>query len=712
MRKNSGLGRVVLVVGASLLLIIAIACTETVEVPGETVVVEKVVTERIEVPGETVVKEVVKEVMVPGETVVVKEEVVKEVQVPGETVVVEKVVTETVEVPGETITVEVVKEVMVPGETVVVEKEVVKTVEVPGETIVVEKEVVKTVEVIKTVEVPTIVTKVVVERVEVMREPKGTLRVAEVVPGLTQLQSKDASGSVGGVGVAWQVYEGIINPQLTDPGVIPSEVLYEPQLARSWVVAHDLTSITFSIRDDVVWHDNWGRLTAEDVVWTYNNSFEDGSVGNAGDQLTKGHRVGWEVTGPHTAVMNVADGEFNTTWGVYHGGFGWDNTYGMVCKSCYETLGEDEFMTTPIGTGPYKATKWVANDEAIMEWTGSHWKYTPYVHTVHVVDIPELSVREAALRTGEVDIAPVAVPNLPEIVESTGGTGISFQSAWPQVINVSGNYWAEFCSECPEGDQDWKNNPRPGYTPDADHPWIGKYGDDESMEKARKVRWAMAMAIDRDLIVDTVMNGFSEPVYIAFHTQFGQGTPYWKDEWFVPYDPEMAKQYMTEAGYGDGFSLEFWSTNSYPQTWNPEVMDAVALMWREHLDLDVTLDRTPYPTRRPETVTHEMNIPWHHGWGVPAGRSIAQYYCAWPGHIMGVALPNEICDVGFQNNFEKSVEKRIANNIFMQDYIQHWMTNIGVVNLLPHYVYTPRVQQWQPYYGNRFNHPASVILSE
>ena len=48
-------------------------------------------------------------VEVPGETVVVKKEVVKEVQVPGETVVVEKVVTETVEVPGETVVKEVVK---------------------------------------------------------------------------------------------------------------------------------------------------------------------------------------------------------------------------------------------------------------------------------------------------------------------------------------------------------------------------------------------------------------------------------------------------------------------------------------------------------------------------------------------------------------------------------------------------------------------------
>ena len=83
-------------------------------------------------------------VEVPGETVVVEKEVIKEVMVPGETVVVEKeVVTETVEVPGQTVVQEVVNTVEVPGETVVVEKEVVKTVEVPGQTVVVEKVVVQ-----------------------------------------------------------------------------------------------------------------------------------------------------------------------------------------------------------------------------------------------------------------------------------------------------------------------------------------------------------------------------------------------------------------------------------------------------------------------------------------------------------------------------------------------------------------------------------------
>ena len=115
MRTSTLLRWLVVVVSAAMLLAVAGACgTETVEVPGETVVVEK--------------------------------EVIKTVEVPGETVVVEKEVVKTVEVPGETVTKEVVKEVEVPGQTVVVEKEVVKTVEVPGQTVVVEKEVVKEVE--------------------------------------------------------------------------------------------------------------------------------------------------------------------------------------------------------------------------------------------------------------------------------------------------------------------------------------------------------------------------------------------------------------------------------------------------------------------------------------------------------------------------------------------------------------------------------------
>ena len=91
MLTSNSIRWLVVVAGAAMLLAVVAACAgETVEVPGETVVVEKEVIKTVEVPGETVTVEVVKEVQVPGETVVVEKEVVKTVEVPGETVVVEE----------------------------------------------------------------------------------------------------------------------------------------------------------------------------------------------------------------------------------------------------------------------------------------------------------------------------------------------------------------------------------------------------------------------------------------------------------------------------------------------------------------------------------------------------------------------------------------------------------------------------------------------
>ena len=339
MRISTSMRWLVVAVSAAMLLAVAAACSsETVEVPGETVVVEKEVIKTVEVPGETVIQEVVKEVQVPGETVVVKEEVVKEVMVPGETVVVEKVITETVEVPGETVTVEVVKEVMVPGETVVVEKEVVKTVEVPGQTVVVEKVVTQTVEVpgetvvvekevVKTVEVPgetVVVEKEVVktvevpgpERVMVKEVPAGYVTdpstgKAVIAPqyGGTFTFMKPAFGGPGdaidpaaGATIPTRgagSIIGFVNEKMgigdwaTDRDIFDFNTIYVPEfvlkglLAESWDISADGLTYTFHIRKGVHYAlnpdseasrlINGRELTADDVVYSFHRVLGIGS---------------------------------------------------------------------------------------------------------------------------------------------------------------------------------------------------------------------------------------------------------------------------------------------------------------------------------------------------------------------------------------------------------------------------------------------------
>jgi ABC-type transport system substrate-binding protein len=562
------------------------------------------------------------------------------------------------------------------------------------------------------------------------KQPEGELVVGvPLLHPLVQLQEKDANGTVGGPGTDFQVFEGIFRAQFTEPGVIPSQEEYEPEIAESWEIAADMNSATLNIRKGIMWHNDWGELKAEDVAFTFNNSFKLGSVSNAGEQLSPGHRAGWEVIDEYTAKMNVVPGEFSPTWGTLHGGLGWDSTFGITCKHCFEELGENEFISTPIGTGPFVARKWIGNDEIYGEALTDHWRIVPNIKTLRIFEMPEDATREAALRTKEVDITQISVKKVAGIVEDTNGTAVPMGLPNPNTIYFSGNYWAKICPDCEE--MDLLKMPRPGFLPDGDHPWIGDpfaEGCDydamfssvpppagsvcPEMEGPRKVRWAMSMAIDRQAIVDNVLDGFSDVAYTAMHTQFPPGDSNFQQEWTVPFDPEMARQYLTEAGYPDGFPVVFWATASVPNTWDPEIADAVAEMWREHLNLDVTVDKSPYASRRPETVTKEMDVPWLHGWGLPPGGTKAPFFCPTPGHLGGAELPAVVCDVNYQNDVEPIEKKRIENSIYFQNYMAYWHINAAIATVKSFWVHLPEVTEWHPYWGSSFNNPATVVIDK
>ena len=240
MRISTSMRWLVVAVSAAMLLAVAAACSsETVEVPGETVVVEKEVIKTVEVPGETVVKEVIKEVMVPGETVVV-----------------EKVVTETVEVPGE---------------TVVVEKEVIKEVEVPGKTVVVTKEVLKVVEVRQGY-----VTDPSTGKAVTKPQYGGTLNLASILA--YDREHADPWSETGAYRLLRWIDEdlgqgdwAIDRDVLSYSFVTPAADQYVGALAESWDISPDGLTYTFHIRKGVRFHDkppvNGREMTANDILF-------------------------------------------------------------------------------------------------------------------------------------------------------------------------------------------------------------------------------------------------------------------------------------------------------------------------------------------------------------------------------------------------------------------------------------------------------------
>ena len=586
MSTSNSLRWLVVAAGAAMLLAVAAACSsETVEVPGETVVVEKVVTETVEVPGETVVveKEVIKTVEVPGETVT--KEVVKEVMVPGETVVVEKEVVKTVEVPGETVVKEVVKTVEVPGETVVVEKEVVKTVEVPGETVVVEKVVVQEVPGQKYVTDPS--------TGKVVSAPAygGTITLARKttppeVDGYFGHPSQMAyTGDVERLGIVnWAIDRDVFNFGIS---YVPPEVLVG-SLAKSWDISPDGLTYTFNIRKGVRWHDeepvNGRELTAQDVEYNYHrylglgSGFTQGSpfiaqwealddIGIESITATDKYTVVFKLAGPNLDALKVI---VITNPAVINAP--------EVIKAYITTEEPDGHIPdyrALVGTGPFMLVESI--EATSMTWTKNpnYWGYDekypenrlPYIDKLVGLYMAEEATRISALRTGKVDMVRLSGAEIKsiDVVRSLQRTDPEIE-IWP------------FYSRA---DAIILNT----HTPPLDD---------------IRVRHALQMALDLETINDAYFGGFGQWQQPRFLGAKGYYTEW--EEWpaelkqYYTYDPEGAERLLDEAGYprgADGVRFKF--EHKHRDVGDLGHVEIIAGYWAD-IGVDVTINVTDWAT--------------------------------------------------------------------------------------------------------------------
>ena len=705
MLTSTSMRWLVVAVSAAMLLAVAAACSsETVEVPGKTVVVKEEVIKTVEVPGETVVKEVVKEVMVPGETVVVEKVVTETVEVPGETVVIEKVVTETVEVPGETVTVEVVKEVQVPGETVVVEKEVVKTVEVPGETVVVEKVVTQTVEVpgqtvvvekevVKTVEVPG--QTVVVEK-EVIKTVAGPERIVvkEVRAGYVTDPTTGKAMSAPQYGGTF-VGGGGGEPSGTDPSIsthMASRILsltneklgiadwgldrdiydykndfvptqfYVPSLAESWDISPDGLTYTFHIRKGVHWHDkppmNGRELNANDVEYNFHRLFGLGSGFTEYPpytlRLTSVPVESITATDKWTVVFKLKQISLDGLKNIIDDAMAY-----ILPPEVIKAEGDANDWRKLVGTGPYELTDWVSESSVTFTKNPNYWKYDekfpenrlPYFDEIRILMMPEEATRIAALRTGKIDSLT--------------------RASWAEMYNID------------LADRLLQTNP------DLDiWPWYFRSDQAHAMSLTHppyddiRVRRAMQMALNLEEISETYFKGYAMwkptgligPGHVGYYTQFEE----WPEEiqGYYTYNPEGAKALLEEAGYtrgADGFY--FHTTIDSGGGDYTRWCELLSSYWAE-IGVDVEVLEMDWPTMfaRLQDKTHDMTFTAA-ALPSPPVSSIGQYQKDFLWNSPGVNDPvYEAMIAAAQAATTIEEQKRLVREADMYMIEQHWAT--------------------------------------
>ena len=615
-----------LLLGIFSLTVVACGSETIVEVTVEREVIRTV---EVEVPIE-IQKEVIREVEIEV-PIEIEKEVIREVEVEVP-VEVEKEVVREVEVVKE-VPVEIEKEVIreVEVEVVVeVEKEVIREVE---------KEVIREVEVVKEVEkqvqvVVTATAQVTTIDAPVMKvdiegvsrgsgddvEPSGVL-IAAISNSYFMNSSPrycPACSVTARTGATETLLEAVRAPDGT--------VALGPLLASDWEMSADGKSYTdFTLREGVQFHGGYGEMTAADVAFSWNDSnpkIQPDSIHDTGGDLANlvreveviddyKVRFNWIAFGGHTLLQYVTN--FSEGISVFSKGF-------------FDEVGPEGMRTKMIGTGPFEVTEWTQHKGVFLNAVDSHWRKRPYVATANVLQVTEASVRKAMLKTGQAQIGELALTDWKEMFEE--GFSQAPEGFWGDSSYVySGNYWEDklaidgqpFTSDEP-GNLLYKP------VPDTSMPWIGDPADEASMERSKKVRTAMAMAIDREKLMTALTDGFGR---VSYAPGWDVSHPFYKSEWSIDHDVAGAQALLAEVGLSDGFDVEWWAG---PAAGSGEsIQEAIGIEWLANLNINSTFDKQNYSSFRPSLVNRTNKKIFFSGGG-------AQFPPTWPQDLNATSL--------------------------------------------------------------------------
>ncbi len=298
----------------------------------------------------------------------------------------------------------------------------------------------------------------------------------------------------------------------------------KPGLASSWKVSPDGKVIDFTLRKGVKFHSG-DPLTVKDVVFSIERGKEKNiTVRNRLESLERIEAIDDYHFRIHFKEPDVT---FIPNRGPAM----------IVSKTYYDRVGEEAFRRQPVATGPYKFVRYVPGEYLDLERFEDYWGTKPSVKEVRFLFVPEDTTRLAKLKAGEVDfINSVPYPSVKDIETSPNfktvrlplhspTRGIVFQTLNPKT------------------------------------PWYDK-----------RVRQAMAYAIDRKSILNSLLNGIPYPGTWLAPGELGYD-PSLKD---YPYDPKKAKQLLAEAGYPNGFDLKLYWPVSGRVPMSREICEAIA----------------------------------------------------------------------------------------------------------------------------------------
>jgi peptide/nickel transport system substrate-binding protein len=353
-----------------------------------------------------------------------------------------------------------------------------------------------------------------------------------------------ASDASDRLGIVFSIYEALV--KLDEDGE------YRPSLAERWEAGEDARTWTFFLREDVRFH-NGEVMTATDVVATLGRVLDPSIGGSFGTQ-------GVYISYLGTAEISALD----------------ELTVRIVTEDPMADL-LDLLVAMPIspaselanlpgkytGSGPYKIVE-QSDDRLVVAAHEEYWGGTPTYREIHWVGERDPERRVDAVLNGEADIASgIGLQGKNRIIEDGDAQTREWDSGL--AIIFMANSQAGPCRD-------------------------------------RRVRQALNYAIDLDQIIAEIKQGAAKPLngfLTPHHFGYNPETPAY------PYDPEMARRLLAEAGYADGLTLTF----DIPSTMPDEAPALARMMAEQFSEVGINLEIVEHHDRAAYSeMVREKNI--------------------------------------------------------------------------------------------------------
>jgi peptide/nickel transport system substrate-binding protein len=332
---------------------------------------------------------------------------------------------------------------------------------------------------------------------------------------------------------------------LLDMDYVKNEIA--PRLATAWQMAADGLTYTFQLRRGVTFHDGT-PMNAAAVKFTFDRLLDPRTRVPLRGALLSGIKS-VEVVDDATVRLSMSQPNplllRNLTY----------TTSAIVAPSAVAKAG-DRFTLAPVGagTGPYTFKEWRRGEGILVERNPNYWGKSPVFPEVFFQVVPDAGTRETMVLAGDVHLA--MLPPAPDVKALRKNPRVNLiEAATDRVIFLGmNNQWGPF--------------------------------------KDVRVRHAMNYAINKKALLASILFNLGTveaspcPSMMFGHSAMQEGG------W--PYNTGKAKQLLAEAGYRDGFDVEFLTPNGrYIQDF--QFAQAVAAQLRL-VNIRATVNTTDWPT--------------------------------------------------------------------------------------------------------------------